>query len=863
MNRFELSPAVRGVARGVLLFAVAFASTTFLAACGDDPSPSYTLVLRTDRSTLTSDGTDTATVTVSVLDQNFNPPAFGSTVTLVSSPGGNINDTGESFGQGQTDPLGFVSFQVRCTAEETMQIVASYEGSNGVLIPGIDCREAPDGNWQITVSAEPRRIQTNAASTVTIAATDENGDPVPSDTGIDLEITSGNMTFANGGQNLSRGTNDAGIVQTTVISGDVEDTSTVCASFNDTRYGTGAVCVAIIVSNEPVTEASCIATFSSATAPADGRTVTTVTFTIANDVGTPVEDATIDVAANAGTFLTAAAGDPLGAAVSLESDINGDAVTWIRSPSIAGAADLRATAIFSDDGDDRELTCEFSDALQFFGPPTCEFTGMDPELLGVRDSGLDESGVMEFCFTTSFGDPVDSGVRVDFELEQSVVGARLSASSALTDSTGCAKVALETGTQAGVVQVRASLPFGDNASTCPSAPLPIRGGRPTEQGWNLRCSQSRVASYISREGDEVFSECPVTCWTYLRDRWGNPVTGDDVEVFFAAETGTIVSPVTPDANGRVTTTWTPNGLPPVDVDPFADEPRLVHTVDGTTLNPRDSAVTIIAWTNGEEAFEDDNGDGFYQDGEVFTDLAEPWVDVNDNDEFEPNAPLFDHFIDIETADRRINDVWDDANGTWDGNTAIWARQTIFQAGRPVNAAALGYGADPSAPDMSPQATLFYEQDGAIRTGSFSSTSPVFIYMADQYLNPAPPTAMRVEHTAIGGGVGIIEIDTEDEVRTAEGGAMSIVRRIAYFDAGGSETTPDRAAYHRWQTVVVSPTPTASGQWRLGNVHTFGFANDTGGVARTSLQSAISMTESNECPDVELLLTAGFPNAVVN
>jgi hypothetical protein len=94
-------------------------------------------------------------------------------------------------------------------------------------------------------------------------------------------------------------------------------------------------------------------------------------------------------------------------------------------------------------------------------------------------------------------------------------------------------------------------------------------------------------------------------------------------------------------------------------------------------NPRDGLLTIVFYTDGMEGFIDANGDGKYNAGESFAgyDLAEPFVDVNDNNEFD--SDLGEQFIDLDE-----NGEWSPANGTWDEETKIWTSTKIMFTGRP-------------------------------------------------------------------------------------------------------------------------------------------------------------------------------------
>lgn len=53
------------------------------------------------------------------------------------------------------------------------------------------------------------------------------------------------------------------------------------------------------------------------------------------------------------------------------------------------------------------------------------------------------------------------------------------------------------------------------------------------------------------------------------------------------------------------------------------------------LGPNGGYVTVLAWMEGEEAYQDSNGNGRYDAGEPFWDAGRPYLDVNENDVFDP------------------------------------------------------------------------------------------------------------------------------------------------------------------------------------------------------------------------------------
>lgn len=64
------------------------------------------------------------------------------------------------------------------------------------------------------------------------------------------------------------------------------------------------------------------------------------------------------------------------------------------------------------------------------------------------------------------------------------------------------------------------------------------------------------------------------------------------------------------------------------------------TLVGDEPPPADTLFTVIAWTTGEESFFDVNGNGYFDDGDIFThDMDEPYLDINGNGSFDTGIDL--------------------------------------------------------------------------------------------------------------------------------------------------------------------------------------------------------------------------------
>ncbi|MBK6852000.1 MAG: hypothetical protein IPG93_10345 [Burkholderiales bacterium] len=124
----------------------------------------------------------------------------------------------------------------------------------------------------------------------------------------------------------------------------------------------------------------------------------------------------------------------------------------------------------------------------------------------------------------------------------------------------------------------------------------------------------------------------------LNDRFGNPVP-DGTSVSFVTE-GSAVIPA------RCVTT---------------DGVCNVNFVS-SEFRPANGRVSVVAYAQGEESFDDVNGDNVFNTGETFSDLGEVFVDKNE-----------DGALQLGSGEYVIGDP---ANGRWDGNTFVRASRVF-------------------------------------------------------------------------------------------------------------------------------------------------------------------------------------------
>jgi hypothetical protein len=322
------------------------------------------------------------------------------------------------------------------------------------------------------------------------------------------------------------------------------------------------------------------------------------------------------------------------------------------------------------------------------GPPAniLAVAAEDNPMLGLRSSGRSVSTRVQFQVVALNGRGV-AGAAVDFAVA-GAGGTSVTPATATTNDSGLAATVLQAGDEVGMATVIASA-AGFTAS---SAGIPVVGARPSDEGFQVQCVDINLAANASATPPRA--DLTTSCLSKLVDRYENPVLLA-TNVSWFAEAGSVTSPVLSDAqDGVAATTFSTFGKwPPADVAPLtaAGEPSVaVGEPFATERNPRDMLVTVIAVTSGEEEFYDGSGlsngvkDGKWNPGEWFVDVAEPFIDENDNQQYDPGEPFIDtERFNCETQQREPkNGKWDPPNGCWDSDVQLWRPTHIVYSGIP-------------------------------------------------------------------------------------------------------------------------------------------------------------------------------------
>lgn len=152
---------------------------------------------------------------------------------------------------------------------------------------------------------------------------------------------------------------------------------------------------------------------------------------------------------------------------------------------------------------------------------------------------------------------------------------------------------------------------------------------------------------------KTFTQTDVKLTVTVADR-NNHILTDSHVVYFRAKYGIFNAPSCTTKNGQCQVTWTALKWP------NADEYYIDPSNNGIYIK-------IIAYTKGEEGFNDVNSNGFYDDGDgnTFDDLGEPYVDVNGDQAYTSGEPFIDTVNGNDTSGN--NGVYDIADGFFNGD----------------------------------------------------------------------------------------------------------------------------------------------------------------------------------------------------
>jgi len=253
-------------------------------------------------------------------------------------------------------------------------------------------------------------------------------------------------------------------------------------------------------------------------------------------------------------------------------------------------------------------------------------TPTDITLKGMGGAGQSETSTVIFKVFDSTGG-IAVGKTVSFTLSTSVGGIALQPASAKSDANGNVQTVVQSGTVPTPVSVTATVQGPSGPISTGSGQLTIHSGIPAQNAFSLAVATHNIESFNTVGVIDKVS-------VQLGDRFNNPVP-DGTPINFHTEGG-LIDPSCTTVNGVCTVDWKSGNPQPVN-----------------------GRVTIMAYAVGEESFTDNNGNGVFDNGDSFVDLAEIFEDNNENGSY--NSGEFYYDFDLSNTHTAADGVWEGIN----------------------------------------------------------------------------------------------------------------------------------------------------------------------------------------------------------
>lgn len=516
---------------------------------------------------------------------------------------------------------------------------------------------------------------------------------------------------------------------------------------------------------------------------------------LVDDQGTP---AAIDATA---TFTSNCISDGLATVEPQPAEaVNGRIRTSYRAQGCNGTDEITAQV----EVEGEVLTASGSIVVQPAALGGAEFVSASRNVIGLLGSSIPQSASLTFRVLNSAAAPAAQR-DVTFEVDTNLGDLKLSSDSGRTDSDGLVQTSLTAGSLPTTVRVRMNVvdPVSGTEFSTQSELLTITTGLPTSRRVSLSAARLNIPG-LTCDGE------PSAMSFRMADRYGNPVPEGTAVVFGSSLGGQIVGQcVAGDPLGDPTTE---SGVCSV-----------LFTAQGT--RPDNGRVRIVARQGGELAFDDANGNGFFEPDENFDIVPEPYFDVasdgsepptNENGTWDRGEEFFDtnengahdtdptngQFVGYTCDEPGVNcssntlQIWESLTLVLSGTTPVYASRVILPQDRfpeDCGVAEVCVGA-PSAFDPG-TATITLDQA--------NQSISVRVRIRDVNNNPLPvdtdvslaseigavrdPATQQVGNTnARGGSVFFFSIAGPDDDE-GDSGVVQISTSTQESDCGGSQT----------------------------------------------------------------------------
>ncbi len=289
-----------------------------------------------------------------------------------------------------------------------------------------------------------------------------------------------------------------------------------------------------------------------------------------------------------------------------------------------------------------------------------QFETATPSTIGLKGTGLNETSTVVFKVVDSSGG-ARPGVPVTFSLNTTAGGLSLAPTMATSGTDGTVQTVVSSGTEHTAVRVTATI--ASPALSTQSSALNVTTGLPASGAFSIAVAAPSYGSLacpnVEAYGIDLVT-VPVT--VQLADRYNNPAP-DGTTVAFVTNGGhidgscTTPYPTTASGNGICQVTWT------------SANPR--PTTSSTPPVSRNGRAMILATAIGEESFDDVHQTGYYETGDPFSDLGEPYLDANESGAY-VSGDYYYNFYNQPT--------WQGPSGTFKGITCSGSTCTATTLG---------------------------------------------------------------------------------------------------------------------------------------------------------------------------------------
>ncbi|MBV8659915.1 MAG: Ig-like domain-containing protein [Burkholderiales bacterium] len=273
-------------------------------------------------------------------------------------------------------------------------------------------------------------------------------------------------------------------------------------------------------------------------------------------------------------------------------------------------------------------------------PGALTFVSATPSVLGVIGSGNGQTGLVTFNLVDTNGNPV-AGQTVQFSLNTTLGGIALTTPSGVTDSSGNVSTQVQSGYIGVPITITATLASNPTINA-QSRGMYVSTKLPHQNGFSISASTLNPEFYD-------FDGNTTNIIVHVSDRFGMPVP-DGTAINFRTQGGIGVL--------RDPTSSTPVGGCLTVASSCTVQ--LVSSGNRSVLSFK-GRMALLAYAVGEDSFVDLNGNGYFDQGDIFPppgsyNSGEPFIDTSENGIYAGNG----EFVDFNN------------NGVYDGPTTYYA-----------------------------------------------------------------------------------------------------------------------------------------------------------------------------------------------